>query len=239
MDEPGFIVLYRWRLRPGHEERFKEAWSIITQALVERGSLGSRLHVGDDGLWYSYAQWPSTEARSAAFAEMVDVEDAQRTMEDAVSEHFPEIVLTSTADQLLSKPTAPRIRVARPTRDIERSIIFWTLVVGFELLSRFEDHDGYDGAILGFPHGQWELEVTHHSSGIPLPTPTDEDIVTLYLRRDLADELINRLILAGHPQREHPNPYWQAMGSSVHADPDGYCLIIYPEGSLSLGTSGR
>ena len=229
MEGPEFIVLYRWRLRPGYEERFKEAWSIVTLALIERGSLGSRLHRGDDGLWYSYAQWPSSETRTSAFSTALNVDDAQRRMDEAVSERFPEIVLTSSVDHLLSKPTTLKMRVAHPTNDVERAVTFWSQVVGFEILSRFENHDGYDGATLGYPNAQWEIEVTHHSSGIPLPAPTDEDLIALYLGTDEADQIINRLRLAGHPPVEHPNPYWQAMGASVHTDPDGYTLIIYPE----------
>lgn len=229
MEQPGFIVLYRWRLRPGHEKLFQDAWSIVTQALIERGSLGSRLHVGNDGLWYSYAQWPSAEARTAAFATALNVDDAQRTMDEAVSERFPEIVLSSSVDHLLVNPTALRMRVARPTNDIEQVVIFWSQVVGLEILSRFVNHDGYDGVILGYPNTEWELEVTHHSSGMPLPTPTDEDIIALYLDKDEADKIIDRLCLAGHPQMEHPNPYWQAVGASVHTDPDGYTLIVYRE----------
>src|SRR5262245_3082183 len=66
---PGFVVLYRWRLHPGAEESFAEAWSRVTELLrSERGSLGSRLHRGSDGLWYGYAQWPSAAAREQAFA---------------------------------------------------------------------------------------------------------------------------------------------------------------------------
>src|SRR5690349_12541356 len=66
---PGFAVLYKWRLHPGSEESFVQAWSRMTDRLrSERGSLGSRLHRGADGFWYSYAQWPSAKARDDAFA---------------------------------------------------------------------------------------------------------------------------------------------------------------------------
>ena len=229
MEIPGLVVLYRWRLRPGHEERFKEAWSIVTRALIERGSLGSRLHAGDDGLWYAYAQWPSADARRAAFTQELAVDNAQNAMEDCVLEHFPEIILSPSADYLLTAPLTPRMRLARPTSDIGRAVEFWTRIVGLEVLSSFENHDGYDGTILSYPGAPWELEVTHHSSGAPLPSPTDEDIVALYMRRGLAEDVINRLRLAGHPQMRHPNPYWKAMGASVHTDPDGYTLIIFPE----------
>ena len=228
MTETGIVILYRWRLRTGHEAQFKEAWSVVTRALIERGSLGSRLHVGNDGVWYAYAQWPSVEARTAAFAQPLGIDQAQRAMADAVLEHFPEIVLTPSVDHLISTPPVSRMRVARPTTDIERAITFWTQVVGLEILSRFEDHAGYDGVILGNSGEQWEIEVTHHSSGMPLPSPSEEDIIVLYLNEGVADAITDRLRHAGHPPKEHPNPYWQAMEASAHTDPDGYTVIIFP-----------
>lgn len=99
---PGFSVLYRWRLHPGMEPSFIEAWSRVSALLLEhRGSLGSRLHKGADGIWYSYAQWPSAEARSLAFAGgAVDIEAANQ-MRAAIAESFPEVVLESVADYLM------------------------------------------------------------------------------------------------------------------------------------------
>ncbi len=59
----GFAVIYRWEIRNGMEEQFKEAWTVITKLFVaERGALGSRLHKADDGTWVAYAQWPTREA---------------------------------------------------------------------------------------------------------------------------------------------------------------------------------
>jgi len=99
---PGFAVLYRWRLHPGSEQSFVEAWSRISELLLQqRGSLGSRLHRGADGWWYSYAQWPSAEARDAAFSkEPVDAQAMDR-MRSAVAESLPEVVLTSVADFMM------------------------------------------------------------------------------------------------------------------------------------------
>lgn len=96
-----FIVLYRWKIRPGQEDSFTEAWSRISDLLLkERGSLGSRLHRGSDGLWYSYAQWPSPQARRDAFAAgPVDAAASER-MNAAIEERFPEVVLEECADFL-------------------------------------------------------------------------------------------------------------------------------------------
>lgn len=98
MESPGFIILYRWRLKPGRERDFIDAWSQVTQALLERGSRGSRLHRGDDGIWYSYAQWPSEEARRIAFDMPSDHAAASAQMKDAVAESFPDVVLDIESD---------------------------------------------------------------------------------------------------------------------------------------------
>ena len=96
---PAFAVIYRWRLREGTEEAFVDAWSRISERLrAERGSLGSRLHRGPDGVWYSYAQWPSAEARERAFAAGAVDPDASARMREAIAEALPEIVLQPVYD---------------------------------------------------------------------------------------------------------------------------------------------
>jgi hypothetical protein len=98
--KPGLVVLYRWRLYSGMEDSFIRAWSTVTELLLARGSFGSRLHKGPEGLWYGYAQWPSNEARLAAFATPVD-SDATQQMSKAIDERFPEILLDCVADYLV------------------------------------------------------------------------------------------------------------------------------------------
>ena len=98
-----FIVLYKWRLHPDAEAEFVQAWSRVSDLLrSERGSLGSRLHKGSDGLWYSYAQWPNADARQEAFAAGPIESDALEKMEQAIAERFPEVVLECAADFLLA-----------------------------------------------------------------------------------------------------------------------------------------
>jgi hypothetical protein len=99
---PGFIVLYRWRLRAGLEDQFIQAWSSVSRQLREqRGSLGSRLHRGQDGLWYSYAQWPSAAVRAKS-ASLPPIDPASRKlMQQAVEEELPEVVLESVSDFLV------------------------------------------------------------------------------------------------------------------------------------------
>jgi hypothetical protein len=98
-NSPGIAVLYRWRLHRHLEGSFIEAWSGLSKSLKARGSLGSRLHRGSDGLWYSYAQWPSDEARSHAFASGSPDDSALALqMRQAVVEALPEIRLECVVD---------------------------------------------------------------------------------------------------------------------------------------------
>jgi heme-degrading monooxygenase HmoA len=97
---PSFVVLYRWRLREGAEDSFVEAWARMTDALRARGSLGSRLHRGSDGVWYSYAQWPSARTRDEAFAQGPADPTAVSQMRAAISESLPEIILDVVADHI-------------------------------------------------------------------------------------------------------------------------------------------
>jgi len=96
-------VLYRWRIHPGMEQQFEEAWSTISRLLLERGSLGSRLHRAVDGTWYSYAQWPSKAARERAFDLPPLDPAAGAKMKEAVAESFPELVLEPVADCMVLK----------------------------------------------------------------------------------------------------------------------------------------
>jgi hypothetical protein len=95
-----FIVLYRWKIKPGRESQFISAWSEVTAYYLENlDSLGSRLHRGSDGLFYAYAQWKSAEDRERAFAG-ADTADAFERMTDAVAERFEPVILEKIADYL-------------------------------------------------------------------------------------------------------------------------------------------
>ncbi len=105
---PGLTVLYRWVLRPGMEQQFVDGWSRVTFALLqERGSLGSRLHRGPDGLWYGYAQWPSAQVRENAFGMPPVDPEASQLMRAAIQEYLPEIVLESVSDFLVLPNATP------------------------------------------------------------------------------------------------------------------------------------
>lgn len=55
-----FIALYEFKIKPGHDQKFQDAWHLGTEGIYQsRGSFGSRLHKSEDGTYIAYAQWPS------------------------------------------------------------------------------------------------------------------------------------------------------------------------------------
>lgn len=98
-----FVVLYRWRIKEGMERQFVESWSERTAYLLEKyDTLGSRLHRGNDGIWYSYAQWKSAEQREQAFESEADIVSAvEEKMREAIEESFAEIKLETVSDYLV------------------------------------------------------------------------------------------------------------------------------------------
>ncbi len=128
-----------------------------------------------------------------------------------------------------------KMRVARPTADLARSRDFYERVIGLGVLWSFEDHDGFDGAVLGVPDERAQLELISPQESLA-PTPTVEDVLVLYFSdgHDVVD-LADRLSAGGH--REVPsddpalNPYWPRAGARVFVDPDGYRLVLVANGS--------
>ena len=120
------------------------------------------------------------------------------------------------------------VRVARPTRDLGRSVAFYRDAVGLEVLTSFEDHDGYSGVILRVPDTHLQLELVAHD-GVE-PSPTDEDQLVLYLgSADTVAARAGSIREAGHAPQVPANPYWAREGAVGFIDPDGYWLVLSPQ----------
>lgn len=98
-----FAVIYRWRVRPGADDRFVDGWSRVTRAIhAQCGSYGSRLHRAADGTWVAYAVWPDAQTRERCTP---SEPEGGRLMREAIEESFPETPLTVTVD-LIAEPGA-------------------------------------------------------------------------------------------------------------------------------------
>ena len=95
-----FVAIYRWRVHPGKDDQFRNAWRRLTQSIYAlRGSHGSRLHRDESGAYVAIALWPSREAWEATTPALPDEEDAFAQMRDAIEESFPAQLLTVIDDE--------------------------------------------------------------------------------------------------------------------------------------------
>ena len=120
----------------------------------------------------------------------------------------------------------PVLRVARPTDDIDAVLPFYRDGLGLAVLYRFEDHDGFDGVMLGHETAPWHLELTRahgHSAG---RAPTPDNLLVLYLP-DAGEwqAAVDRMRAAGFGPVAAFNPYWDRDGLTFE-DPDGYRVVL-------------
>ena len=135
----------------------------------------------------------------------------------------------STEMQILSADMTgalPILRVARPTNDLERLVDFYGGGLGFEILSRFFGHDGFDGVILGHKNAPWHLEFTRaHGHSAPR-APSLDHLLVLYLPdRAQWEAAVSRMRDAGHTPVASFNPWWDRNGVTFE-DPDGYRIVL-------------
>jgi catechol 2,3-dioxygenase-like lactoylglutathione lyase family enzyme len=123
-----------------------------------------------------------------------------------------------------------QIRVARPTRDLERVCAFYRDAARLPVLSSFAGHDGYSGVILGVPDAARQLELVWHAEVEPAPTTEDQLVLYLGSSAAVADRAA-AIEAAGFEPQSPPNPYWTRAGAIAFVDPDGYWLILSPDSS--------
>lgn len=75
----------------------------------------------------------------------------------------------------------PALRVARPTDDVEALVPFYRDGLGFNVLYRFEDHDGFDGVMLGRPGAPYHFEFTMAHGHVAGRAPTQDHLLIFYL----------------------------------------------------------
>jgi hypothetical protein len=86
-----------------------------------------------------------------------------------------------------------------------------------------DDENAHALLMVGWPEAGWHLELVHDPL-VP-PSPTEEDLVVLYLDGPVDKEAVERLTAAGGKRVSGRNPYWDAWGVTVE-DPDGYRLVL-------------
>jgi len=128
-----------------------------------------------------------------------------------------------TTNQAMSTPV---LRIARPTNDIERLLKFYVDGLGLTLLDRFEDHDGFDGMMLGHKEWPYHLEFTRKRGHVTERAPTEENLLVFYCPdAGVWERAIQRMRDAGFEPVRAFNPYWDRDGLTFE-DPDGYRVVL-------------
>jgi catechol 2,3-dioxygenase-like lactoylglutathione lyase family enzyme len=121
---------------------------------------------------------------------------------------------------------AAKLRVARPCRDLDAILAFYGGGLGLSVLFRFEDHEGFDGVMLGEPGAPYHLEFTRLRGHDAPRAPSEDNLLVFYLPDDSAwRSAIERMRSAGFAPVPAFNPYWDRQGLTFE-DSDGYRVVL-------------
>ena len=128
-----------------------------------------------------------------------------------------------------------QVRIARPTDRLEEVVAFYRDALGLPQLGSFEGHAGYDGVMLGLPGREYHLEFTRRAGGGPVPAPSKDNLLVLYVEdREAMNERAERLKARGHHPVPPENPYWAERGLTFE-DPDGWRVVLMNTAGLVGG----
>lgn len=101
----------------------------------------------------------------------------------------------------------PILRVARPSDDPDALLPFCEHGLGLQLLFRFQDHDGFDGIMLGRDAAPYHFEFTRAHGHAVGRAPTADNLLVFYMP-DRAEwtAAIDRMRAAGFPRVQAFNP---------------------------------
>lgn len=118
------------------------------------------------------------------------------------------------------------LRVARPTDRFDDVVRFYVVGLGLEVLGSFDDHDGFDGVMLGTPGAPYHLEFTHQRGHAVGGAPTKDNLLVFYLPdKEDWQAAVDRMVAAGYAPVPSLNPYWDRSGQTFE-DPDGYRVVL-------------
>lgn len=127
-------------------------------------------------------------------------------------------------ETLMNRST--RLRVARPTDRLDEVVQFYVAGLGLSVLGSFNDHDGFDGVMIGVANAPYHLEFTRHHSHEAGRAPTQDNLLVFYLPDEHEwQAAVDRMVAAGYAPVPSFNPYWDLNGRTFE-DPDGYRVVL-------------
>ncbi len=122
--------------------------------------------------------------------------------------------------------TTPVLRIARPTDNLEALLPFYREGLGLPVLFRFEDHDGFDGIMLGREGAPYHFEFTRARGHIAGRAPSQDSLLVFYLPdTEEWKAAVIKMQNAGFTPIASFNPYWDREGVTFE-DPDGYRVVF-------------
>jgi len=118
------------------------------------------------------------------------------------------------------------LRVARPTNHLQAIVDMYKAGLGLDVLAHFEDHEGFDGIMLGNTEMPYHFEFTHHHGHSVGKAPTRDNLLVFYIPdKNEWDECCQKMLSAGFKQVSSYNPYWDKNGKTFE-DVDGYRIVL-------------
>ncbi|HEY6120241.1 MAG TPA: VOC family protein [Pyrinomonadaceae bacterium] len=125
---------------------------------------------------------------------------------------------------MITKETT--LRIARPTDNLQEVLRFYTQGLGLTLLSSFENHNGFDGVMLGIAGAPFHLEFTRKRGHMVGRAPSEDNLLVFYLPDKQAwKAAVDRMTDVGYRAVPAYNPYWDRNGRT-YEDPDGYRIVL-------------
>ncbi len=119
-----------------------------------------------------------------------------------------------------------KLRVGRPTDNLEEITQMYVDGLGFEVIGGFDNHGDFSGRMVGHPQHIYHLEFTTHVSEKAGRAPTLENLLVFYLPdNDEYQVAIDRMSRSGFKKVTSFNPFWEGAGQTFE-DLDGYRVVI-------------
>nr|WP_232450385.1 VOC family protein [Burkholderia ubonensis] len=145
---------------------------------------------------------------------------------------MPRVLRAGRRPIIAASPTASsplmhaHLRIARPVSHLAATERMSCDAFGLAVLARFQDHDGFDGVMLGREGMDYHFEFTHCRTHPVAPTPTPEDLIVFYLPDgETWKAACDRATAHGFVRVTALNPYWEASGQTFE-DLDGYRIVL-------------
>ena len=118
------------------------------------------------------------------------------------------------------------LRIARPTDNIADVVKFYRDGLGFDVIGSFDNHDGFDGVMLGHDGAAYHLEFTRKAGHKAGRAPSKDNLLVFYVpNAEDWSRAVARLRERGYQSVPSFNPYWDKNGKTFE-DPDGYRVVL-------------